>query len=122
MRRVKGYCLDTDESDPPMTDEEPHIYKKDDTTFRDGRPSEGTWVDEGEGVPVIKMGVVIVQLNTSEGAINGPGLPVRRDGERRMILVSRKSWMNSWWMTVGVNIVRFAATEVLPSEMLTAFP
>jgi len=89
-RRVKGYCLDTDESDLSMTDEEPPIYEEDDSTFCDDRPSEGTWVEEEEEeeVTVIKMGpvswiaaqilprfhdqetTVNVELNAFESAIN----------------------------------------------------
>ena len=56
-RRIKAYCLDTDESALPMTDEEPPVYVEDDSTFCDDRPSEGTWVEEEEEeTRVIRVG------------------------------------------------------------------
>jgi len=58
-RRIKAYCLDTDESTLSLTDEEPLIYEEDDSTFCDDRPSEGTWVEEEEEeTAVIRMGPV----------------------------------------------------------------
>ena len=58
-RRVRGYCLDTDESVLSMTDEEPPLYEEDDSTFCDEQPSEGTWVEEEEEeITVIQMGPV----------------------------------------------------------------
>ena len=89
MRRVTGYCLDTDESVASMTDEEPPVYEEDDSTFCDDQPSEGTWVEEEvEEITVISMGPVswiaaqilpryqdqestaTVELNAAEAAVN----------------------------------------------------
>jgi len=87
--RVKGYCIDTDESVLSMTDEEPPVYEEDDSTFCDNPPSEATWVEEEEDeITVIRMGFVSwvaaqilpiyhdqeatvnVELNVFEDAIN----------------------------------------------------
>jgi len=59
-RRIKGYCIDTDESVLSMTDEELPVYEEeDDSTSCDDRPSEGTWVEEEEeDITVIRMGPV----------------------------------------------------------------
>ena len=57
-RKIKGYCLDTDESVLSMTDEEPPTYEEDDSTFCDDRPSEGSWVEEEQDITVIRMGPV----------------------------------------------------------------
>jgi len=128
-RRVKGYCLDTDDSGLSMTDEEPPIYE-DDSTFCDDRPSEGTWVEEEEEeeeeeeVMVIEMGpvswiaaqilprfhdqetTVNVELNPFEAAINrvSPYAELRNaacDADFQKILDTvRSEWR---W---GMNIVR----------------
>ena len=56
-RKIKAYCLDTNESALSMTDEEPPVYAEDDSTFCVDRLSEGTWVkEEGGGVRVVRMG------------------------------------------------------------------
>jgi len=87
--RIKGYRLDTEESDLSMTDEEPPIYEEDDSTFCDDRPSEGTWVEEEEDdIKAAEIGFVLwaaaqilpryrdqeaivnVELNMFEDAIN----------------------------------------------------
>ena len=126
-RKVKGYCLDTDESGLSVTDEEPPIYEEDDTTFCDDRPSpsEGTWVEEEEDeVTVIRMGpvswiaaqilprfhdqevTVDVELNAFEAAINrvSPYAELRNaacDADFQKILDTvRSEWR---W---GMNIVR----------------
>jgi hypothetical protein len=139
-RRVKGYCLDTDESVLSMSDEEPPIYEEDDSTFCDDRPSEGTWVEEEEEeIEVIRMGpvswiaaqilpryhdqavTVNVELNAFEDAINrvSPYAELRNaacDADFQKVLDTVR---NEWrW---GMNIVR-SRTAFLSSEILTAFP
>ena len=124
-RRVKGYCLDTDESVLSMTDEEPPIYQEDDSTFCGDQPSEGTWVGEvEEEITVINMGpmswiaaqilpsyhgqevLVNVKLNMFEDAINrvSPYAELREaacDADFQKILNEvRSEWR---W---GMNIVR----------------
>ncbi|KAF9646266.1 hypothetical protein BDM02DRAFT_3271100 [Thelephora ganbajun] len=88
-RKIKAYCIDTDESVLSTTDEELSIYGEEDSTFCDDRPSEGTWVEEEEEeITVIRMGpvswvagqvlprfhdqevTVNVELNVFEDAIN----------------------------------------------------
>jgi hypothetical protein len=56
--RVKGYSLDTDESDLSMTDEETPVCEEDDSTFCDVSPSETTWVAEEEEIRPVIMGSV----------------------------------------------------------------
>lgn len=128
-KRVRGYCLDTDESVLSMTDEEPPIYEEDDCTFCDDRPSEGTWVEEGEEeeveeMTVIRLGpvswiaaqilprfhdqeaTVNVELNVFEDAINrvSPYAELRNaacDADFQKVLDTvRGEWR---W---GMNIVR----------------
>ena len=124
-KRVKGYCLDTDDSGLSMTDEEPPIYEEDDSTYCDDRPSEGTWVEEEEEeVTVIEMGpvswiaaqilprfhdqetTVNVELNAFEAAVNrvSPYAELRNaacDADFQKILDTvRSEWR---W---GMNIVR----------------
>ena len=131
-RRVKGYCLDTDESDLSMTDEEPPIYEEDDSTFCDDRPSEGTWVEEEEEeITVIRMGPVSwiaaqilprfhdqevmanVELNAFESAINrvSPYAEMRNavcDSDFQKVLDTvRSEWR---W---GMNIVRSRSSKCI---------
>lgn len=124
-RRVKAYCLDTDDSGLSITDEEPPIYEEDDSTYCDDRPSEGTWIeDEEDEITVIRMGPVSwiaaqilprfhdqettanVELNAFEDAINrvAPYAELRNaacDADFQKILDTVR---NEWrW---GMNIVR----------------
>lgn len=90
-RRIKGYCIDTDESVLSVTDEETPVFEEDDSTYCDDRPSpsEGTWVEEEEEERIlVRMGpvswiaaqilprfhdqqpIMVVQLNVFEDAIN----------------------------------------------------
>ena len=140
-KRVKGYCIDTDESVLSMTDEEPPVYEEDDSTFCGDRPSEGTWVEEEEEeeeeIMVIRMGpvswiaaqilprfhdqeaTVDVELNAFESAINrvSPYAELRNaacDADFQKVLDTvRSEWR---W---GMNIVR-SVSEVFSSEILTA--
>ena len=136
-RRIKAYCLDTDESAFSMTDEEPLIYEEEDSTFCDDRPSEGTWVEEEEEeVAVIRIGPVSwiaaqilpryhdqevtqnIELNVFEDAVNrvSPYAELRDatcDADFQKILDSvRGEWR---W---GMNIVRSRSPKRL-SQMLT---
>ena len=133
-RRVKGYCLDTDDSGLSMTDEEPPIYEEDDSTFCDDRPSEGTWAEEEEveEITVINMGPVSwiaaqilprfhdqettanVELNAFEAAINrvSPYAELRNaacDADFQKVLDNvRSEWR---W---GMNIVRSRSPKRFP--------
>ena len=135
-RRVKGYCLDTDDSGLSMTDEEPPIYEEDDSTYCDDRPSEGTWVEEveEEEVMVIDMGPVSwiaaqilprfhdqettanVELNAFEAAINrvSPYAELRNaacdDDFQKILDTVRSEWR---W---GMNIVRSRLSERFPQK------
>ena len=129
-RRIKAYCLDTDESVLSMTDEEPPVYEDEDSTFCDDRPSEGTWVEEEEEeMMVIRMGpmswiaaqilpryhdqeaTVNVELNVFENAINrvSPYAELSNaacDADFQKILNEvRSEWR---W---GMNIVRSRSLE-----------
>lgn len=124
-RKIKGYRLDTDESDYSMTDEETPVCEEDDSTFFDDRPSETTWVEEEEEeIMVVRMGpaswiaaqilprfhdqetIVNVPLNVFEDAINrvSPYAELRNatcDADFQKVLEQvRFEWR---W---GMNIVR----------------
>jgi len=134
-RRVKGYCLDTDESAASMTDEEPPVFEEDDSTYCDDRPSEGTWVEEEEDMEnstVITMGsmswiatqilprfqgqesTVNVELNAFEDAVNrvSPYAELKSaacDADFQKVLDQvRSEWR---W---GINIVRSHPPKKFP--------
>ena len=130
-RRVRGYCLDTDESVLSMTDEEPPLYEEDDSTFCDDQPSEGTWVEEEEEeITVIQMGpvswiaaqilprylgqesTVNAELNIFEDLVNrvSPYAELRNaacdDDFQKILDTVRGEWR---W---GMNIVRSPSSEL----------
>ena len=134
-RRIKAYCLDTDESALSMTDEEPPVYVEDDSTFCDDRPSEGTWVEEEEEeTRVIRVGPMswvaaqilpqyhdqeatpTVELNMFEDAVNrvSPYAELTNaacDADFQKILNDvRSEWR---W---GMNIVRPQWRKRFPQE------
>ena len=143
-RRVKGYCLDTDESAASMTDEEPPIFEEDDSTYCDDRPSEGTWVEEEEDMEnstVITMGsmswiatqilprfqgqesTVNVELNAFEDAVNrvSPYAELKSaacDADFQKVLDQvRSEWR---W---GINIVCSRPPKKFPQiSILTVYP
>ena len=134
-KRIKAYCLDSDESTLSMTDEEPVAYEEEDSTSCDDRPSEGTWVEEEEEeMMVIKVGpvswiaaqilpryhgqeaTVNVELNVFEDAVNrvSPYAELRNaacDADFQKILDNvRSEWR---W---GMNIVRSRSPKRFPHK------
>ena len=133
--RVKGYSLDTDESDFSLTDEETPVCEEDDSTFCDDRPSETTWVEEEEEeMMVVRMGpvswfaaqvlprfhdqetTVAVPLNVFEDAINRVSSyaelkdAVSEADFQRVLDQVRGEWR---W---GMNIVRSSLPKGFPQK------
>ena len=107
--QTQSHRPDTGESAFSMTDEEPHIYEEGNSTFRDDRPTEGTW---GEGR---NQGDQDETRVVNFHGATPPAVP-RLRGTLHVMLISRSSWTEPGARGGGDEYPTPAVTGALPQR------